>query len=142
MAMFYIFIIRAGNAFMCTTLPLILFYKIRFLPFVNLYVPRFFLALAAIFPIAMIFTGIYAFLIFAHSILTNDLKYNLGNTEKDFVTPTYDSIFLFIRSFDYVNLAYRSIFDILVTAISVLFFCYIGASMTKADSKATKDLEL
>jgi len=94
---------------MFITLPLILFYKIRFLPFVNFYVPRFFLAVAAIFPLTMIFMGVYCFLFFAQSILQNDLKYNLGNTEKDLVTPTYDSIFDLIRWLDYVNLVYRSI---------------------------------
>ena len=34
-AMFFIMIIRAGNAFMFITLPLIFFYKIRFLPKMN-----------------------------------------------------------------------------------------------------------
>jgi hypothetical protein len=126
---------------MFITLPLIFFYKIRFLPFVNLYVPRFFLALAAIFPLAMIFMGLYAFLLYAQGIL-GDMSYKLGNTEADFVSPPYNSLFSLIRVLDYVNLMYRSVFNLIITTISVLFFCYVGASMTKADTKATKDLQL
>lgn len=140
-AMFYIQTIRAGNAFMLITLPLIFFYKIRFLPFVNLYVPRFFLALSAIFPLTMIFMVLYAFLLYAQGIL-GDMRYGLGNTEKDFVTAPYESLFGLIRILDYVNLMYRSIFGLIITTISVMFFQYIGASMSKADSKATKDLQL
>ena len=126
---------------MLITLPLIFFYKIRFLPFVNLYVPRFFLALSAIFPLTMIFMVLYAFLLYAQGIL-GDMRYGLGNTEKEFVTPPYESLFGLIRVLDYVNLMYRSIFGLIITTISVMFFQYIGASMSKADSKATKDLQL
>ena len=70
------------------------------------------------------------------------MRYGLGNTEKDFVTAPYESLFGLIRVLDYVNLMYRSIFGLIITTISVMFFQYIGASMSKADSKATKDLQL
>jgi hypothetical protein len=139
--MFFIQTIRAGNAFMLITLPLIFFYKIRFLPFVNLYVPRFFLALSAIFPLVTIFMGLYAFMLYAQGIL-DDMRYSLGNTEKDFTTPKYQDLFSLIRVLDYVNLSYRSCFGLIITTINVMFFQYIGASMSKADSKATKDLQL
>lgn len=106
---------------MLITLPLIFFYKIRFLPFVNLYVPRFFLALSAIFPLTMIFLVLYAFLTYAQGIL-DDMKYGLGNTEKDFTSTPYLSLFGLIRILDYVNLTYRSVFTLIITAISVMFF--------------------
>jgi hypothetical protein len=127
-AMFYVQMIRAGNAFMLITLPLIFFYKIRFLPFVNLYVPRFFLALSAIFPLVTIFMVLYAFMIYAQGIL-DDMKYSLGNTEKDFTTPQYADLFSLIRVLDYVNLSYRSGFGLIIITINVMFFQYIGASM-------------
>ena len=73
---------------MLITLPLIFFNKIKFLPFVNLYVPRFFLALSVIFPLAMIFMVLYAFLQYAQGIL-GDMSYHLGDTEKQFVTSPY-----------------------------------------------------
>jgi hypothetical protein len=70
------------------------------------------------------------------------MRYGLGNTEKDFVTSGYQNVFSLIRVLDYVNLIYRSIFGLIITTISVMFFQYIGASMSKADSKATNDLQL
>jgi hypothetical protein len=78
-------IIRAGNALMFVSLPLMFFYKIRFLPRVTQYVPRFFLAQKAILQIILIFMGIFSFLNYAYTIL-EDMKYNLGNTEKEYPT--------------------------------------------------------
>ncbi len=127
-AMFNIYIIRAGNAFMLITLPLIFFYKIRFLPKMNQYVPRFFLSLKAILPITMILFSIFAFLYYAYTILTKDLSYNLGDTEKDL--PDDDEHFYFVRIMDYINLVYRSIFEIIVILIVALFFQFIGSSIT------------
>jgi hypothetical protein len=139
-AMFYVMIIRAGNAFMFITLPLIFFYKVRFLPQMSQYVPRFFLAQKAILQITLIFMGIFSFLNYAYSIL-EDMKYNLGNTEKE-VPIEIDWIFEFIRWMDYFNLVYRHILIVAIIAICVLFFQFIGSSMAKADSQASKELEL
>jgi hypothetical protein len=64
---------------------------------------------------------LYAFLLYAQGIL-GDMRYSLGNTEKDFVTPNYENLFGLIRILDYVNLMYRSIFGLIITTISVMFF--------------------
>ncbi len=109
LAMFFIMIIRAGNALMFISLPLIFFYKIRFLPGLSHYVPRFFLALKSILQIILIFMTIFSFLSLADGIL-DGMKYHLGNTEKE--RPPKESenigIFNFVRVMDYVNLIYRS----------------------------------
>jgi hypothetical protein len=118
--MFYIMIIRAGNALMFVSLPLIFFYKIRFFHIVSQYVPRFFLAQKAILQIILIFMGIFSFLFYAYSIL-EDMRYNLGNTEKEL--PKDDKfIFNFVRVVDYFNLIYRHVFLVVIIAISTLFF--------------------
>jgi hypothetical protein len=51
-------------------------------------------------------------------------------------------IFEFVRWMDYSNLVYRHVSLVVIIAISTLFFQYIGSSMTKADSQASKELEL
>ncbi len=43
-AIFYIYIIKFGNALLMITLPLIFFYKIRFQLFITVSLPRFFMA--------------------------------------------------------------------------------------------------
>jgi uncharacterized protein YpmB len=118
-------IIRAGNALMFVSLPLIFFYKIRFYHIVTQYVPRFFLAQKAILQIILIFMGIFSFLYYAYSIL-EDMRYNLGNTEKELPkdkrNENLDYIFSFVRVVDYFNLIYRHVFMVVIIAISTLFF--------------------
>jgi hypothetical protein len=120
---------------MFLALPFILFYKIRFLPSVNAYVPRFFLSLSMILPVVTILFIIYLFIAYASSIL-GDMRYNLGDTEKDFTSDDQFKIFTFIRSMDYINLTFREGFNLIILTIGVIFLQYIGSSLSKADKKA------
>ena len=78
--MINVMIIRGGNAFMLITLPLLLFYMIRFLPIMNQNVPRFFIALKAILPITFFFMIIAIFLRYTYDIL-GSMAFNVENID-------------------------------------------------------------
>jgi hypothetical protein len=51
--------------------------------------------------------SIYAFLLYAYSILADTLSYHLGDTEKEI--PDNQEHYKFVRIMDYINVTYRNL---------------------------------
>lgn len=77
-ALFYIYVIKYGNALLMVTLPLIFFFKIRFQMFMTVSLPRFFLTSQQVLQLIFIFSAIYVCLFYSYTIM-DTMRYTLGD---------------------------------------------------------------
>jgi hypothetical protein len=73
-----IFIIKATNSFFMVTLPMQLLYKVRYLPGMSIYLPKFFIAIQQIKDLVFIFIIFTFSFLLSYSILTV-LDFRMGS---------------------------------------------------------------
>jgi len=73
-----IFFIKATNSFFIVTLPMQLLYKVRYLPGMSIYLPKFFIAIQQIKDLVFIFIIFTFSFLFSYSILTV-LDFRMGS---------------------------------------------------------------
>jgi hypothetical protein len=75
-----IFIIKASNSFFMVVLPMQILYKVRYLPGMSIYLPKFFIAIQEIKDLVLIFITFAFSFLFSYSILTV-LDFRMGSLE-------------------------------------------------------------
>jgi hypothetical protein len=73
-----IFFIKATNSFFMVTLPMQLLYKVRYLPGMSIYLPKFFIAIQQIIDLVFIFIIFTFSFLFSYSILSV-LDFRMGS---------------------------------------------------------------
>jgi hypothetical protein len=88
-----IFLIKASNSFFMLALPMQLLYKVRFLPGMSIYLPKFFSAIQQIRDLVVIFITFTFSFLFSYTILTM-LDFRMGGLENinDLLDPKNDKI--------------------------------------------------
>jgi hypothetical protein len=75
-----IFFIKATNSFFMVALPMQLLYKVRYLPGMSIYLPKFFIAIQQIKGLVLIFITFTLSFVFSYTILTM-LDFRMGSVE-------------------------------------------------------------
>lgn len=88
-----IFLIKATNSFFMLALPMQLLYKVRFLPGMSIYLPKFFSAIQQIRDLVVIFITFTFSFLFSYTILSV-LDFRMGGLENinDLLDPKNDKI--------------------------------------------------
>ena len=95
-----IFIIKATNSFFMIALPMQLLYKVRYLPGMSIYLPKFFSAIEQIKDLVVIFITFTFSFVFSYTILSM-LDFKMGSLEnlKDIDNKGIDSYFVNLMGF-------------------------------------------
>jgi hypothetical protein len=121
-------------------LPMQFLYKVRYLPGMSIYLPKFFIAIEQIRGLVVIFITFTFSFVFSYTILTMlDLRMDSMDIGYDYWARD-----LQIQTIKMLSTAFGAFIYIMIVVIlcfSVTMTMYIGAAMIKADQKATDELE-
>jgi hypothetical protein len=141
-ALFFIYVIKFGNALLMVSLPLIFFFKIRFQLFMTVSLPRFFLSIQQVLQLIFIFTTIFISLYYSFTIM-DSMRYFLGDLQEDTVISTnLVSVEYFVRIMKFINGVARILMFSLIAMITIVMFHFLGTTIARIDSQSTNNVEL
>ena len=91
-----IFLIKASNSFFILALPMQFLYKVRYLPGISIYLPKFFIAIKQIRGLVVIFIIFSFSFMFSYTILTM-LEFRMDAVDIKFVKSADDLEFQIIK---------------------------------------------